>query len=445
MGKIISIELKNFKQHEHLLVDAQGRNVFLLGPNEGGKSSILDAIWFALNPDKENANTKIPVPLKQGATEGYVKIVTGRDGEQYTITRKFTEGSDERKISIVGTDGLKTAKVDMLDVVVGFKKIDPFEFVRWGDSAEGRRKQLTMIEGLLSDSVRDSLNKIRASIITAEQEFTKANNDKATNERSLQTLGVSEEDLLNYTEPTDVEAEMVKLNAAKDHNDALAKKSELKKSNEGKINANTTQITSRKQEIEQLQQEILELEAANRTMEDTNYGIDVYLQENEEKDTGPIEKAIKDATDHNTKCNMVVKYNETFDAVTASTTAVATAKKKVEDLRAERKAVIAKAKMPIKDLWFDEESIYLGELPLNDRQVSTSQIMKLAFAIALASGKKEKDLKLICIPRGESLDLNSIKQLKTFLADNPDWQAFVEEVDRGKEKLTVEYYETAKL
>lgn len=81
-------------------------------------------------------------------------------------------------------------------------------------------------------------------------------------------------------------------------------------------------------------------------------------------------------------------------------------------------------------------------MPLHDKQLSTSQIMRLSFALALAMGANNDKLKLLCIPRGESLDKKSLGALKEFLQEHPEWQAFCEVVSQTEEELKVEYFET---
>ena len=46
--KVISARIKGFKHIKELTMEPNGRGVFLMGPNEQGKTSAIQAIWIAL-------------------------------------------------------------------------------------------------------------------------------------------------------------------------------------------------------------------------------------------------------------------------------------------------------------------------------------------------------------------------------------------------------------
>jgi len=433
--KVISIELKNFKAHEELFLDVNGKNIFLLGPNESGKSSILDSIFFVLNPAKETPETKIQKPLRSGQKDGYAQIVVGADGKTYTVTRKFTEGSDERKIIIETSDGVKTTKLDMLEGLIGYRHINPFEFVEWSKTADGRRKQLQMIETLLPEHVIETLNTIKRDIALKDEALKTVNLERLTLERSVNSLGVTEVDLQKYSEPIDIADEMVKLKVIQAANAERAKAvEELEQINES---------------IDEYDKEIKELEIrlTKKRVERDQKAVDYankcnWIDRNPVKSSAAVEARINEAQEHNSRNTLVKKHAEQCVALKEKSDTCNGIKAEIEGMREQRRGMIALSDLPIDGLTFDTEQVYLEGLPLHANQISTSQIMKLAFAIALAMEQPEKKLKLLCIPRGESLDTHSVEQLKAFLHENSGWQAFVEEVDRGEEKLKVEYFES---
>lgn len=432
--KVESVELRNFKKHEDLILDVNGRNIFLLGPNEVGKSSILDSIFFALNSAKETPESKIPEPLTTGKKAGHVKVVVGGDGKQYTITRKFVEGSDERKLTIVTKDGLSTTKLDMLEGLVGYRKVNPFEFVAWGTTADGRRKQLQLIESLLTPDVRKALSEIATDIALRDEQLKSANGQKLSLNQALTGLGVTEHDLLMYADPIDINVEATKLQEIQQHNLENARKVESMRLADEEISKNQKQILELQAEIKRLE---LINEGKKKLWEETGKWID----EHPVIDETPIRERITEAQAHNNRNTLVVKHAETCRKLEIAEQNHGAIKIQIDGLQAKRKETIAAAKLPIPGLTFDAEQVYLHGLPLHSNQLATSQIMRLAFAIALATVKDDK-LKLLCIPRGESLDKNAIADLKQFLKENPTWQCFLEEVDRNESGLKVEYFET---
>lgn len=432
--KVIKVELRNFKKHEDLVLDVNGRNIFLLGPNEVGKSSILDSIFFALNSAKETPDSKIPEPLTTGKNAGHVIVVVGSDNKEYTITRKFTKDNDDRKLTIVTKDGMSTTKLDMLEGLVGYRKVNPFEFVAWGTTAEGRRKQLQLIESLLTPDVLKVLNDIKYNIAVQDEKLKTANSEKLSLDKALTGLGVIEHDLLMYAEPIDVTGELNKLTQVQEHNSKRGRAV-------SKSETITYEITQHNDEIANLEEKIKDLRSKVEDKQKTKAEVDNWVAENPLKDEGSIRARIDEAKEHNAKNTLVVKHAETCKKLRTAEFDHINIKFDVEQLQTKRKETIAATKLPIPGLTFDAEQVYLHGLPLHDKQLATSQIMRLAFAIALATVKDDK-LKLLCIPRGESLDNNAIADLKTFLKENPTWQAFVEEVDRNEENLKVEYFET---
>lgn len=434
MSKIIRVELRNFKKHEALDIATEGKSLFLLGPNEAGKSSILDAVWFALNPAKETADTRIPEPLKQGAKKGHVKIVIGADGEQYTVTRTMTAGSDERKITITKADGLTTTKVDMLEKVIGYRHINPFEFVDWGKTADGRRKQLALIESILPAEIREKLAKIKDDIETLQSKASMVNTEKQALEKAMQSLGVDDEDLKQYAEAIDVSAQTQRLVAAQKNNaevDQLcrdcAEAEKVAKKTQAEIEDLERQLEAKRAALQLAQTQVADFERQK------------FLAERIDEEE--IKSVLNEAQAHNAKHTLVSQWKQNREKLLLATGKHNEAKAKIEARQVERKEAIASAKLPIPGLSFDEEQIYLNDLPLSSKQLSTSQIMKLAFALAIAMGGNDK-LNLLCISRGESLDNNSIEQLRTFLKEHTEYQVFIEQVDRNEKELKVEYLET---
>ncbi len=86
------LELKNFRNHRESVFDfANGINL-ILGENGSGKTSILDAIGFALFNMKLRSDANETITMDE--TSGSVKVTfTANDGNPYTVIRKIPSGS----------------------------------------------------------------------------------------------------------------------------------------------------------------------------------------------------------------------------------------------------------------------------------------------------------------------------------------------------------------
>jgi len=70
--KIISAEITNFKNITHREINFEGRSAIIIGPNEAGKSSLIQAICSGVDSKMMPAE-----PLKKGEDRGSVEIVAG--------------------------------------------------------------------------------------------------------------------------------------------------------------------------------------------------------------------------------------------------------------------------------------------------------------------------------------------------------------------------------
>lgn len=102
---IKSLELHNYRQHEHLKEAFDGNLIGILGPNGSGKSHFMDALEFSFagSVPKQNKSDM----LRWGAEEGSVTTVFEHNGVEGTIWRElhstkatFTYGKDTKVTGI---------------------------------------------------------------------------------------------------------------------------------------------------------------------------------------------------------------------------------------------------------------------------------------------------------------------------------------------------------
>ncbi|UCD02801.1 MAG: SMC family ATPase, partial [Candidatus Aenigmatarchaeota archaeon] len=95
---INSVRMKNFKSHEDTRIDfGSGINV-ILGENGAGKTSVLEAVSFALF--KEYAGN-VEDLVRRGHEQMYVEVVFTSHGRKYRVTRIRKKSSTDSKLLLL--------------------------------------------------------------------------------------------------------------------------------------------------------------------------------------------------------------------------------------------------------------------------------------------------------------------------------------------------------
>jgi len=106
---ITSIELVDFLSHSDTKLEFENGVTVFVGDNGAGKSSIIDAITFALFGQHTRKSNKSLI--KRGSNQGFTKIGFSINGKQYEAVRKIdNKGSLSAKFSeIIGDDRIELA------------------------------------------------------------------------------------------------------------------------------------------------------------------------------------------------------------------------------------------------------------------------------------------------------------------------------------------------
>ena len=106
---ITSIELGDFLSHSDTKLEFENGVTVFVGDNGAGKSSIIDAITFALFGQHTRKSNKSLI--KRGSNQGFAKIGFSINGKQYEAVRKIdSKGSLSAKFSkIIGDDRIELA------------------------------------------------------------------------------------------------------------------------------------------------------------------------------------------------------------------------------------------------------------------------------------------------------------------------------------------------
>jgi len=111
---ITSIELGNFLSHSETKLDFENGVTVFVGHNGAGKSSMIDALTFALFGKHTRKSTK--GLIKRGATQGFSKVEFTINGTQYQAVRKIdSKGGLVAKFS-------KKVNGEIIEIAAGERK-----------------------------------------------------------------------------------------------------------------------------------------------------------------------------------------------------------------------------------------------------------------------------------------------------------------------------------
>ena len=446
MGMIIKkLQLRNFQAIKDFDADFTGDVYLVKGENEVGKSTILKSIVCLLTGERDAV-------LRNGEKNGFAKMVIGGDGKEYTVELRFTENDPRGTISIKAKDGMRSTNVSMLRTVLNYRNFDAEEFARWSETAEGRRKQIQVVMGLMPPEIANRIKTIDAEVLQTKESRKAINANIKYKETELKSIKaqLSDGDTETYTELIDLTVLMQESNKAAEQR----AKAESVKMQMASLESELANIPKERERLAD------DLERAKKAYEDAkafyNRSIErVATEETEikvkiekaeqwlsEYDAQPKENAAEKlaaAQNHNAKCQIVKMFHAKQNEVDAERTKADKLNADLDAYAKERAELVAAAKFPIDGLSFGEDGLTLNDVPFVVGKVSDSQIMEVAAKLVIASNPT---VNIFRIGRGESLGAKRLQSIVN-LAKQNGFQGFIEQVERGQETISVEEYREA--
>jgi recombinational DNA repair ATPase RecF len=452
--RVQSVEITNFKNIKDLKQDfVQGVYLFT-GDNERGKSSLIDAIMLCLTGQNIPSES-----ITRGQEKGAIKITVGDDNKVYTIERKFTQANPNGYLEICTEDGMKTDKVGMLQQLFNYTDFSADEFIKWSESAEGRRKQLEIVKGFLSPEEREVILKLDLQKVDLLTKRKEVNAQIKVYEGMVKGDTYNEEYRRKYAEPENVEGLNAEFQAAtkinSDRDNVVSRMQERAKEildvplrEEKELSSLTDQILdwekqiiTLKEKIEGANAERLKLleenEVKMKDLVEKQKQAEEWLKANPAIDTEEISQKIANSAEHNQNVAKLAEYmkkEQKLAELEADYTYKTGVLKEVMDRREE---IVKTAKVPVPGLSFNDEGLTLNDLPFESTQIATSQKIEVAAKLMIAKNPKVKVFKVL---NGESLGIERLKSIIEF-AEKNGYQGFIEEVKRGQEKLKIELVE----
>lgn len=459
------LSLSNFQNIAKFEATFNGNIYLITGENEIGKSTFLKAIAILLTGNRDEV-------LATDAEKGFAKAVVGDNNVNYEVELRFTKANPRGTLTIKqqGTD-IGSDRISALQSIFGYQEFDAEEFIRWSETAEGRRKQVEIVKSLMPNEAQERLIAIDKDILSLEEKRLQDGRELKVFDGIVKGLEkeVSVADMTTYAKPVVLQELIDKKTQIVTIAEQYKGVKERMEAREKEVATIPDAIEKAKSDFKTLEKEsqdefaTLQLEfnkkaeAISKRINDAREAVIILIKEKEDSkvlletqiakakkyiaetvvpSAEEVQTEIDNAQTHNDKHKKVLEYVEQkkkFDEITKK---VASHQTSIDSLKSEKEAVVKSAKLPIEGLSFSEDGLVLNGLPFAHGKVSTSQEMEVAAKLIIA---KNPTTKVFRVARGESLGQAKFDALVAF-AKKEGFQGFIEQVVRGQNDLQVNEY-----
>jgi len=418
--RVQTVKVKKFKVLENFEADIKGNNVFLVGENGLGKSSLINAIKIALGDQSH-----IPP-----SGEGEWTVVTTKENGTYSFRVKLKDG--KAVVEVTSPDGLKDSRKGTIAALTGAMSFDIDEFLKLSDSKAGQKKQVEIYKSFFDDEIIKELDKYAVNVKALESQRTEIGRDRDRLKSVIESNVFKNEINLSKFKEVDTAVLLDSLNKANTKNETI--KGVVSATAEKLSNANKCDAS-----IKELEEKIVLLkEQKEGFLADYKKGSE-WLKEskNQPIDTTDIQTQINDASDTNKKAAIAKQLQADREAYALAVEEYGTATANIESQRESISIAIKEMDTPVEGLSFNDDTLVYNGIEVSLSTLSTSEIMELGILMKIA---ENKELGILFLEHGESLGAKRLKDIQEIAAKN-NMQLIIEQVERGKEKLTIEIME----
>lgn len=413
--KILRLEAENIKKLKCVEITPDGNVVEITGKNGAGKSSVLDAIWWAL----DGAANIQAVPIRQGESEARIHLDLG----ELVVTRKFKlrdDGEVTTSIIVAADNGARfPSPQKVLNDLLGVLSFDPLAFTR-----------MPAVEQF------HALRKFAPGVDFVAME--KANQDDYDHRTVLNRQAKERATLAAaIVVPEGTPAERIDeaplfsaLAQASETNVAIERERAAREVRRGEIEGKRIRVGVLGQRIAELEAEADRLDAEARALLAA-----VDVEHAAYKGLPPLLAPVDVA-----QVRFQLQEAQRLNAAVALRVQRASHERLAQDAQAEAQALtlriearkrrladeVAAAKLPVPGISFGDGEVLLNGLPF--AQVNTAEQLRTSIAIAMANNPK---LRVIRVRDGSVLDRESMQVLAAAAAAN-DFQVWIETVDSDR-------------
>ncbi len=412
--RIVRLTAENVKRLKAVEIVPEGDVVLITGRNGAGKSSVLDAIAYALG----GARLIPSEPIRHGETRASVTVDLG----DLRVTRRWS--GERSTLEVTNREGASYKSPQaILDKLCGELTFDPLAFSRM--KAAEQRDTLLRLAGLA-----DKLNTLDATRADLYSLRTTANAEASSLRQRIAGIVVPEG---TPAEPVST-AEITKL-----YNDARQRQVAVDAIREAATEAQqvvefvSNEVQRANARIEELRAKLAEAEKHRDALLVDREAADVKLGEARraaeaavDVDFSEVEAAVAKVEQTNKD---VARLHERAALETQAAEAARRAEsltEKIVAIDAEKVEAVSSYEWPIPGLGFTPDGVTLNGVPLE--QASSSEALRLSVAIGMALNRKAR---VMLVRDGSLMDSASMEIVRQLASDNA-YQVWVEVATDGE-------------
>lgn len=410
--KIVKLQAENIKRLRAVEITPDGNTVIIAGANGQGKTSVLDAIWFALGGGPATKGTS--KPIRDGEDHASVTLDLG----ELRVTRTWRGAKTTLRVE--SADGASySSPQSMLDSLVGRLSFDPLAFAQ----RDERTQLASLIELVELPFDPDEIAAERARLYEARTEIGRAGKQL---EGQLAGMSKPADDL--PAEEIDVAKVLADRRTAQEQVDEYRSAQRLVETVGQRIDSCESRIANLERELAETRTEL-----ANHESDLVNTKSEVAVLGQSLPDVDAFEAAAIAAQSTNADIRAAAQYRDLLSKQDGARTEYMALNKQISALDERKSAAIAAAEMPIDGLAFDEAGVTYRGMPF--KQCSAAEQLRVSLAMAMAMNPQ---IRVIRITDGSLLDSRNMALIEE-MAKAQDYQVWIERVDEsGKIGIVIE-------
>ena len=415
MARLTSLKVENFKRISVAEISPEGNVTVVGGLNESGKSSLLDSISVLL----QGKAVKIKEPVRKGTKKakiaGTIKSDEWDAFDDLHITRTISKAGNW-SLKINGKSGTET----MLRKIFG-DPLDPSEFIRMDPKKRFEvLKKMMKLDFTELDEKRQKLYSDR-TLINQKVADQKANLD------AMEVYLDVPDEIISVADLTKELMEKQKSNTARENKvtDLETCKTNIVETEE--------HVKTLKLEMVELQKKIDRVEVVGFQHQGNKVAITNSLADMKTFDLSVLQTQIGEVENTNNQIRANQNYTIDLEVYEKNKIKSENMTSAIDNIDLQKNEQLENADFPVDGLSFTEDDVLYNDLPFDEKQLSSKELLEISFAMAIASSPT---LKTMLIRHGAFFDKNSLVLIGE-MAEKAGVHVFIETVGGDASKSTI--------